>query len=214
MCADRLVKYNMRAHDAICDKYEQMHGEIFNPIEQKRLRNCLKKATEYIKTSSIRPLKALDYGCGSGNITKHLINLGFRVVSTDVSANFLAHIRKKFNDGERLETLKINGVDLSNIKKDTFDFVATYSVLHHVPNYLQIIEEFVRVTKPGGIIYIDHEVNDTYWNRNKEYVKFLRLSVPKRSQRLVSKWYGCIWKISTNIESQVSCRRGYTCMVR
>lgn len=51
--------------------------------------------------------------------------------------------------------------------------VATYSVLHHVPDYLKIVDEFVRVLKPGGVIYIDHEVSPSYWEINDTYQSYL-----------------------------------------
>jgi ubiquinone/menaquinone biosynthesis C-methylase UbiE len=56
-------------------------------------------------------------------------------------------------------------------------------VLHHVPDYLRIIDEFVRVLKPGGIIYIDHEVCPSYWEDKTEYLEYcLELSEVKKTQ--------------------------------
>lgn len=183
MKTDNAIKHNSKAHDFICDKYEQIHGEIFNPIEQRRLRKQLEQSATYIKTSSVRK-EALDYGCGSGNLTKHLIDLGLFVISADISENFLAVIKEKYGPTKMVETLKINGQDLSNINDNRFDFVATYSVLHHIPDYLRMIVEMIRVTKQGGILYLDHEVNETYWNRNKEYVEFLQtLPEPQKEPR-------------------------------
>jgi SAM-dependent methyltransferase len=63
----------------------------------------------------------------------------------------------------------LNGRDLTGVDSSSFDIVATYSVLHHVPDYLAIVDEFVRVVKPGGIIYIDHEVCPLYWEENPRY---------------------------------------------
>ncbi len=51
--------------------YERTHREIFNPVEQPRLRDALRRAIEAVQTGS-KPLKALDYGCGSGNLTQAL----------------------------------------------------------------------------------------------------------------------------------------------
>jgi len=179
MKKNKAIEYNIRAHNRIYKKYEQIHGDIFNPIEQTRLRKYLSLAIRYIETSSIQK-EALDYGCGSGNLTQHMIALGFYVVSADIAENFLKLIKEKYSHTGQSEILKINGQDLSNIENNRFDFVATYSVLHHVPDYLRIIEEMVRVVKPGGIIYIDQEANESYWNSN-EYVEFLKLVQPKKS---------------------------------
>lgn len=121
---------------------------------------------------------AFDYGCGTGNLTKHLIKSGFFVVSADISEKFLGIIKKRYNFTGKSDTLKVNGYDLSNVENNKFDIVATYSVLHHVPDYLKIIKEMIRITKKGGVIYLDHEVNENYWYKNKYYSEFLRKVAP------------------------------------
>lgn len=177
MKIDTAIKHNIKAHDFVSNKYEQIHGEIFNPIEQQRLHKQLVQAFSYIETPTIKK-QVLDYGCGSGNLTKHLIDLGLYVISADISDNFLKLIKEKYGHTGMVETLKINGEDLSNVENNRFDFVATYSVLHHIPDYLKTIEEMIRVTKPGGIIYLDHEANEAYWSKQKEYAEFLK-ALPK-----------------------------------
>lgn len=172
------IKYNIKSHDMYHKEYEEIHGAIFNPIEQKRIQQKLKYAIKNIKTNTNQKI-ALDYGCGSGNLTNHLIELGVHTTAADVSEKFLNMVEKKHKNTRLIKVLKVSGQSLSSIKNNTYDFVATYSVLHHVPDYLRIIEELVRVLKPGGIIYLDHEVNESYWNKNDEYIKFLELAEPK-----------------------------------
>lgn len=167
------IRQNIMAHDRVFQIYDRSHGEIFNPLEQKRLCDQLKSAVKEIKTET-ESKKALDYGCGSGNVTKNLIHLGFHVVGADVSENFLRLSKERFGSSGNFETLSINGYDLSGVKDSVFDLVVTYSVLHHIPNYMHIIKEFIRVTKPGGLIYLDHELSDSYWKGNEQYKKFLK----------------------------------------
>jgi ubiquinone/menaquinone biosynthesis C-methylase UbiE len=69
------------------------------------------------------------------------------------------------------------------VRSEQFDLAATYSVLHHVPDYLHIVKEICRVLKPGGVIYIDHEVNESYFERPSVYVEFLRKARPKLNLR-------------------------------
>jgi ubiquinone/menaquinone biosynthesis C-methylase UbiE len=156
------ISMNARAHDNICAEYENLHGEIFNPVEQERLKRKLSEALAFLETPSGRKL-ALDYGCGTGNLTRHQIPAGVKVVSADVSKKFLDSVEKDHSGTGLSETLMVNGRNLSGIQDGTFDIVATYSVLHHVPDYLSLVMELYRVTKRGGGIYIDHELNDAYW---------------------------------------------------
>lgn len=168
--------------------YEHLHEEIFNPIEQERLGKALNMAIEAVRTNS-KPFTALDYGCGSGNLTRSLIEAGISTVSADVSDGFLALIERNFSQNRLSKIIKVNGKDLSELADGQFDLVATYSVLHHVPDYLRIVKEMCRVLKSGGVIYIDHEVNESYYERPKEYVEFLRKARPiinfKRYLRLL-----------------------------
>jgi ubiquinone/menaquinone biosynthesis C-methylase UbiE len=161
----------------IAGRYDCLHGEIFNPIEQERLRRALCAAIKTVTTSS-KPITALDYGCGSGNLSRHLIELGISTTSADISDDFLSLIERNFSQTGLSKVLKVNGKDLSVVPNAQFDFVAAYSVLHHVPDYLHAVSEMCRVLKPGGVIYIDHEVNESYYNRTKEYNEFLRKAQP------------------------------------
>lgn len=158
--------------------YEHAHGDIFNSIEQQRLHGMLREALKAVQTGA-SPVRALDFGCGSGNLTRHLIDLGVITVSADLSDDFLEDIRRKFSATGRSDTLKLNGVDLANVPDTQFDLVATYSVLHHVPDYLAIVREMCRVIKPGGVLYIDHEVTEAYYQRPQAYVEFLARARPR-----------------------------------
>jgi ubiquinone/menaquinone biosynthesis C-methylase UbiE len=171
----KYIKHNIEVHNSLCSDYEAIHGEIFNPIEQKRLYDHLKRASSFIKTRSARK-KALDYGCGTGNLTKHFIELNMLVTAADVAERFLTLVEERYRDSGAVTTLKLNGSDLANVEDNRFDFIASYSVLHHIPNYLKIVEEMSRTTKPGGIIYFDHEGNDACWHKTKDYGTFLKLA--------------------------------------
>lgn len=175
-CHDQ-IQFNKEAGDRVSARYERLHREIFNPIEQQRLRDALTVAQNAVKTAA-EPLKALDYGCGSGNLTRYLIELGIYTVSADISEGFLTLIESRFRQTGLSEGLLINGEDLSNVPDGSFDLAAAYSVLHHVPDYLHVVREMCRVLKPGGVIYLDHEVNKSYFNRPKEYVEFLTKARP------------------------------------
>ena len=168
--AQREIARNVAIHDRIARKYDARHGEIFNPIEQDRLHRALARARDAVQTGR-EPLHALDFGCGSGNLTRHLLELGFTVTAADVSQGFLDLVRSRYPTA-RLETLLMPGGDLSGVPDAGFDLVATYSVLHHIPDYLGAVAELARLTRPGGVVYIDHEQNEAYWQDEPAYRAF------------------------------------------
>ncbi len=171
------IRFNIRVHDKVAARYEVTHGEIYNPIEQARLNSKLRLAISEMKTNG-NPKQALDFGCGAGNLTNHLLDLGLTVVSSDISPVFLELIKSRFGSTGRSETKLLNGADLADMPNETFDMAATFSVLHHIPDYLEAVKEMARILKPGGILYLDHEVNESYWNNTRDYLEFKRLVEP------------------------------------
>jgi ubiquinone/menaquinone biosynthesis C-methylase UbiE len=167
---DKLIEHNREMHDALASLYERRHDEIFNPTEQRRIRDLLRSLL--VKNFNKSIPRVLDFGAGTGNLTKQLLKFGAAVVAADVSEGILMEMRVLTGRQNRLGTMVLNGRDLTGVDSDSFDMVATYSVLHHVPDYLAIVDEFIRVVKPGGIIYIDHEVCPSFWKDNAEYQQY------------------------------------------
>jgi len=174
------IDENLKVHNRLAAKYESRHPEIYNDIEQKRLANSLKLAVEAIKTDTTQKV-ALDFGCGAGNLTKFLLDLNLEVVAADLAPQFLRLVEKRFGSAAKLRTAQLNGEDLRNFAANEFDLVATFSVLHHVPDYLKVVEEFVRVVKPGGIIFIDREMNDNYWSNDVDLKKLYAYKTIEKS---------------------------------
>jgi ubiquinone/menaquinone biosynthesis C-methylase UbiE len=170
------VVWNIEAHDRIAKKYEAIHYEIYNEVEQRRLNQALQDSIGLLRTESSPPV-AMDYGCGAGNLTRKLVGAGCNVIASDVSIEFLKLVQAK-SDPSRVTTLQLNGDDLREMPSASVDLVATYSVLHHVPDYLKIVAEFCRIIKPGGIVFIDHEKTADYWLRVSEYSRIYREMTP------------------------------------
>ncbi len=174
------LRHNIRAHNSIAASYDAEHGEIFNPVEQDRLRAKLGEALRLMGHRA-EPAHALDFGCGSGNLTAQLLSLGLRVTAADVSEKFLDVVKKRFPGDKRLKLVQLTGKDLSVFKDGLFDFTATYSVLHHIPDYLAAVREMSRVTAKGGIVYIDHEPSQEYWENDPIYSSFLTEAIPQNA---------------------------------
>jgi SAM-dependent methyltransferase len=169
--AQRQLFENISIHDRVANVYEARHGEIFNDIEQSRVKAALARALALVLSTSVKKT-ALDFGCGSGNLTRHLLDLGLEVTACDVSPRFLDLITRNFS-GFPVRTHRLNGEDLREIPPGSVDFAAAYSVLHHVPDYLGAVAEMARVCRPGGIIYLDHEHTPSFWTHDAVYSQFV-----------------------------------------
>lgn len=168
--AQREIARNVAIHDRIARKYDARHGEIFNDIEQTRLAAILAKARDLVETGGPSPL-ALDFGCGSGNLSRHLLALDLTVTAADVSQGFLDLVRARYPT-PRLQTHLMSNGDAGSLPDESFDLIATYSVLHHIPDYLAACGELARLCKKGGVVLIDHEATEEHWNADPVYRSF------------------------------------------
>jgi len=92
--------------------------------------------------------KALDVGCGVGQVVARLTEAGFEAYGVDVSEPSIARARKfcercQIYDGKRLP-----------FADNCFDSAGALNVLEHVDEPEAFIQEVVRVVAPGGKIVI------------------------------------------------------------
>jgi 2-polyprenyl-3-methyl-5-hydroxy-6-metoxy-1,4-benzoquinol methylase len=175
--ADRRIAHNVAAHDLVASTYDQGHPEIFNDVEQARLSAAVCEVLAAVGSQHDTPPRVLDVGAGTGNLTAHFLGAGATVVAADVSPECLRVVREKFAHTGRLTTQLLDGRTLSGLADCTFDVVACYSVLHHVPDYLALVADMGRVTRPGGVVYLDHERHDASWLTDPARDQFIREAV-------------------------------------
>jgi len=185
------IARNVSIHNRVARKYERKHGEIFNDIEQERLKSSLSYAVDSILSKN-KPFRSIDFGCGSGNLTKHLLDLDLYVTAADVSKGFLERINKRY-DTSFLSTLHLENGQTRSIPDHSYDLVATYSVLHHIPDYIGACREMARICRHGGIVYIDHEHTEEYWDGGRVYDGFKEeaLTIDWRKYFKLSNYYHC-----------------------
>ncbi len=158
----RILEHNAAAHDQVAGSYDEKHVEIFNPVEQRRLARTM---TDLLALAGRPAPEVLDVGAGTGNLSLRFLASGCRVCAADVSTRSLEQLARKVPKGSPISVSVITGDELS-FPDASFDIVATYSVLHHVPDYLLTVREMVRVLRPGGLVYIDHESSDAAWSND------------------------------------------------
>ena len=189
------ISANVRGYRRGARTYERIHGEIFNEREQARLHEALARMLREVRSGEPgTPPRVLDFGCGSGNVTQHLLDLGASVLAADVSGSFLRMIERRF-EGAPVETAQLNGRDLAGFPNASVDAAVAYSVLHHIPDYLHALHELCRVVRPGGTVLIDHEAAPGEYNGDTELQEFRaqviehERSQPKRLSRFVDLWH-------------------------
>lgn len=93
----------------------------------------------------------LDIGAGEGSVTLPFLALGARVTAVDISQSQLDNLRAKCEAySERLEVRCADVCELVDAADCKYDIIVANSFLHHVPDYLSMIECCFKMLAPGG----------------------------------------------------------------
>ncbi len=171
------VRRNRAVHDRNLRRYEGLRTGLFNEIEQQRLRDAVEESLGLVSNNESRGsdlIEALDFGCGTGNLTSHLLALGCAVSVADVSGRSIAFVKKRYAESD-IRGIHIKG-DLEKVlARCEFDFVGIVATLHHIPDYLQTLKVLSRHVREDGVIYIDQEACPEYWDETSQVQEYKRL---------------------------------------
>ena len=198
---------NILVHRFEAKYYELLHPEVYSKKEQKRVTAQLKTINGQITDNQ---KVALDVGAGTGNLTGKLLQMGYSVTATDISPEMCAILRRKYERYLPSQlTVLTSPIEELTFGEGKFDLIVTYSVLHHLPDYVGALKTLTGFLKTGGVIYIDHEASPFYWKNeptspaiivkalyfhsnpllNSIYFQFIGLKVPVIDYTLSDYWH-------------------------
>jgi SAM-dependent methyltransferase len=96
--------------------------------------------------------RALDIGCGTGQLVWHLASQFKTVVGADYSIGMLREARRLNAQTLNVKLVRMDAERLA-FHSDSFDFVLAASLLHHVHPSLAVAEA-KRVLRPGGRLLV------------------------------------------------------------
>jgi len=130
--------------------------------------------------------QALDFGAGVGRLTRALSAHFEACVGVDVSAEMVRRARELNADRENCRFVHSVQPDLSQFESGTFDLVYSSKVLQHLPNErlaCAYVEEFLRVTKPDGLVafqlWTRLPLRNRLQPRRRAYAALRALRVPR-----------------------------------
>jgi cyclopropane fatty-acyl-phospholipid synthase-like methyltransferase len=101
-----------------------------------------------------KQMKILEIGCGAGRVTRALANLFGEVHAVDVSGEMVARATRAVENHPGAHIYQNNGMDLTIIPGDNFDFAFSTIVFQHIPSR-DVIENYVRevsrLLRPGAL---------------------------------------------------------------
>jgi SAM-dependent methyltransferase len=119
-----------------------------------------KAIAQHYPGHAVEGLRVLDIGCGRGELVVGLLNRGFDAYGCDFAADFPVDEGEAWNRTSPLASAicppeRLGAISASPYRlpypDSYFDAVVSTSVLEHVKNKRETLEEIRRVTKPGGV---------------------------------------------------------------
>jgi SAM-dependent methyltransferase len=140
------VVYNTGWTDIFVEGAPHLKHASLRALLARLIRQVYARAVEH----SLTP-RVLDLGAGEGSVTRQLLELGTRVTAVDVSSSQLAELDRKcerFSD--RLETRCGDVCEVLGQLNGPFDVVVASACLHHLPDYLGVIDKAIERLAPHG----------------------------------------------------------------
>jgi ubiquinone/menaquinone biosynthesis C-methylase UbiE len=158
----RVKRANRRFYDIVADVYEELDGRRTEEVLA-WLRSSLK---ELSATTSGEVL--LDIGCGSGVVMDCGSQYFRHTYGMDISPEIL-----KVAKG-RSSSVFCGEASAIPLKDNSVDVVVCFSVLHHIFDHRPLIREVFRVLKKRGVLYTDHDMDRSFFERFRLPLKVYR----------------------------------------
>lgn len=140
--------------DAIAATYESQHAASIRLSGEEPdffARYKIEETARALRAEGIVPRRILDFGSGIGNAVPHLQSFfpDAEVICLDVSANSLAQAQQRAL--WPVTTVAYDGQTIP-CDDDSFDFVFTACVFHHIEpqDHIRLLAEIRRVLAPAG----------------------------------------------------------------
>ena len=149
--------YSETLYSEIADKYDETRwqgkGEFIDLLQKDLLYKILEKC------GAQKGDKILDVGAGTGRFVIPFSKKGYDTYGIDISEEMLQRAKNKAGNLPNLHLKTANASSIA-FQDNYFDFITSYRVLVHIPDYEDVVKEIYRVLKPGGYTII--EFNNKY----------------------------------------------------
>ncbi|MDG1276644.1 MAG: class I SAM-dependent methyltransferase [Algoriphagus sp.] len=114
---------------------------------------------QILKARFSKEMKILDAGCGEGRNAVYFLNAGYQIFGFDqeeLAIQYLRFVAKSLQPNYDSHRFQVGTMEEIPFHKDAFDAVICSAVLHFAndeENFWQMMNEMLRVLKPGGILW-------------------------------------------------------------
>lgn len=122
--------------------------------------------------------RILDFGCGTGILTRQLAAYAHEIVGVDVSLGMLGQAAEVCRGAQNVRLLQTDGSNIP-LPAASVDWTVAREALCYVPNddLPSILRDMLRVTKPGGrVLWLDQVSNAPFWQRHPDAPNLIKRS--------------------------------------
>lgn len=117
-----------------------------------------------------KPMKILDIGCGTGELTNQLAQLGHEVTGIDQSANMIDQAKHAF-PSVKFFTKDILTVDSFEEK---YDVIFSNAAFHWILNHERLVENISKLLRPNGLLVCEFGAEGNIKSIEEAYRKEMR----------------------------------------
>lgn len=127
--------------------------DFFEQVEEHRYKSH-PFILEKIRSFDIQGKRALEVGFGMGTDHINLARQGAVMHGVDITPQNRELLNKRLGYYDLVSELKTTDAESLPYEDNSFDFVYSLGVIHHIPDTQKVVDEIYRVLKPGGKCWI------------------------------------------------------------
>lgn len=157
MPLSRILEVEVMDTAAEAVDYNSMDHSAVNGLFAQDLLNVLASGGRQLPDTSAGLLQILDLGTGTALIPIELCRRRDQchILAVDLAAHMLELARRNVAAAGLVDRIQLEQIDAKALPftDGLFDAVISNSIIHHIPEPIHSLQEAVRVTKPGGLLF-------------------------------------------------------------
>ena len=155
----------------------------------------------------IAPGKALLFGCGNGSEIRTAIARNWNVNGYDIDRSCIDHLKQKY----KFDFYTGNFFEL-NLPSSEYDCIYLDQVLEHLKNPQDYLNEFQRILKPGGILFIASPNIKSFSSQFK--IIFGKLGLKQQRGRHYDTWHHMFYYNPTALSKLLENKFEFECQLK
>ena len=153
--ADAHVEKVRRNYDERVRQWQTIYdGQTFHDhVIQRRMQRCL-EAVDRLGPVDEAPGKALDVGCGAGQMALAMAERGYDPYAVDISEGMVEATNATFEAAGRTANVQIADMRDLPFEDNTFDWVTGLGAIEYLQDPGEAVREFARIVRPGGHVIV------------------------------------------------------------